>query len=615
MRSPARVLLTLLVLASFALGRAEAQQSAEYKTLREKVAEVQKQVSAKKDKEAAEALAAAETALAAAKAKETSAAGKKAVAGQETTLMALKKNIDAKKPAGAPAKPATGAPATPPAGGAGGVSFMKDVAPMLANKCGNCHMGGAMRGEFSMTSFDALMKGVKGASVIDAGKGKTSRLVEIIESGDMPRGGGKVSAMELASLTKWIDEGAKFDGPNRTAPLRALGGPRETVALAMATGNEKIKFSRDIAPILVANCIGCHGGQNAPRNLSLDSFQDILRGGQGGVVIAPGKGNESLLIKKLRGTSGDGARMPLRKDPLSEDVIGKVELWINEGAKFDGESPTMPTKTVAEIYEAKTMSHEQLAERREKLATANWKLGNPDVEFAQIETDHFLIIGNTVKSRLDEVAKIAEEQYDKVGKLFQVTDEKPLVKGKLTLFVFNRHFQYAEYGTMVEQRSLPKDWRGHWRFSIIDAYACIAPPKEEEDSMDRLLGELLVGCYIDSLGKVPGWFAQGAARAVSAKFAPKSPAVLSWDARIPTTLQEVGDPGALLEGKMDASSGSVVAYGFCKALVGRTQNYNALLKNLKEGKSFDDAFGAAYGSEPAPLLKSWAAGARTAKRR
>jgi len=54
------------------------------------------------------------------------------------------------------------------------------------------------------------------------GKSNGSRLVEVIESGDMPRAGAKVTKPELAAISKWIDEGAKFDGSDPKALLTKL---------------------------------------------------------------------------------------------------------------------------------------------------------------------------------------------------------------------------------------------------------------------------------------------------------------------------------------------------------------------------------------------------------
>lgn len=96
------------------------------------------------------------------------------------------------------------------------MSFSKHVVPILIGKCGNCHVNNA-RGDFSMSNFAVLKKGPPGGTVIFPGDPIGSRLIEVIESGDMPRGGLKVSADELATLKKWITEArSTMDRTSRT---------------------------------------------------------------------------------------------------------------------------------------------------------------------------------------------------------------------------------------------------------------------------------------------------------------------------------------------------------------------------------------------------------------
>src|SRR5204863_7657781 len=67
------------------------------------------------------------------------------------------------KPAGT--KPAEPKPASTKAAkaaaktsSAAGVSFVKDIAPILNARCGGCHVRNA-RGQFSMATYESLMKG------------------------------------------------------------------------------------------------------------------------------------------------------------------------------------------------------------------------------------------------------------------------------------------------------------------------------------------------------------------------------------------------------------------------------------------------------------------------
>jgi hypothetical protein len=83
------------------------------------------------------------------------------------------------------------------------------------------------KGDFHIPTYAALAR----SGVVQPGVGQASRIVEVIVSGDMPRGGGKVAAADLATLVKWIDMGAPYDGGDPTLPLAAIGGrprPRQT---------------------------------------------------------------------------------------------------------------------------------------------------------------------------------------------------------------------------------------------------------------------------------------------------------------------------------------------------------------------------------------------------
>ena len=101
-----------------------------------------------------------------------------------------------------------------------GLSFMKEVFPIFSAKCGNCHIRSA-KGGFSIATFADLKKGSDAGTVFFPGKAQGSRLMEVLASGDMPRGGGPLSDAEMTTIAKWIDAGAKFDGPSETAPLAA----------------------------------------------------------------------------------------------------------------------------------------------------------------------------------------------------------------------------------------------------------------------------------------------------------------------------------------------------------------------------------------------------------
>jgi hypothetical protein len=517
-----------------------------------------------------------------------------------------------------PAKPAarpmvkTTATRPQPAGAAGEISFTKQVAPLLVGKCGKCHVSAA-KGQFSMATFTSLMRGNKDGPVVLPGKGTGSRIIEVIESGDMPRGGGQVAKDELAMLTKWIDQGAKFDGRN---PADSLGGaapaaagkmePEPMLGVVAATGKESVLFSRDIAPVIAEQCIGCHGAQQNPGGqLRLTSFAALLKGGTSGVCVQPGRPAASLIVRKIKGLSG--ARMPLRKPPLSDDVIAKFDKWVAEGAKFDGHDPDDPTDFVASTYVASVSTHEQLAAARAQRAHQIWHLAIPDESPDEKETKNFLVLGNVGPEKLAEIADVAERDAAIIARNYHAPDGKPLVKGKMTLFVCSRRVDYSEFGKMVEEREIPSSGRGHSRFNVVNAYGSIVPPQNGEYSLVALVGQQVGGVYMASIGRTPQWFGDGAGAVIGLQLDSKDPRLKSWQQAIPGVLASGVKPDGFLTRSLSEEQNEVLSYGFVKTLMSSSAKFNSLLSSLRQGDDFDSAFRRAYGAAPAQAAMVWAA--------
>ena len=125
-----------------------------------------------------------------------------------------------------------------------------------------------------------------------------------------------------------VSIGALLAASVKVAPARA---PRPTPPNTQASPapSATIDFNRDIGPIFQASCIKCHGAEEPQGRLRLDSEQGALQGGVSGKVIVPGKGAESLLVKRVLG-SADGPRMPLGADALPAEQIRLIRAWINE---------------------------------------------------------------------------------------------------------------------------------------------------------------------------------------------------------------------------------------------------------------------------------------------
>lgn len=509
----------------------------------------------------------------------------------------------------------------------GTVSFVRDVAPILNSRCGNCHVRNA-RGMFSMATYESLMRGPPAGKVVFPGNIEGSDLIVKVQDKEMPPNGAGIPDAELAILKRWVQEGARFDGPSPTAQLTsylpagtstapAPTQPASTVQ--MATGRETVSFARDIAPVLAEKCTGCHGNDNPRNNLNLNTMASLIRGGDRGEPVLPGKPADSLLIKKLKGTA-EGARMPQRQPPLDDATIARFEKWIEEGARFDGLDAGQPVAEVAAIARAMRAGHEELKLDRVRLAEENWRLGMPSTPPRRAESTHFLVLGTVGENALADIAQRAEALAPRIAEMFRAPREQPLVKGRITLFVFSERYDYTEFGKMVEKRDIPASWRGHFRYSIVDAYGVVLVPKSSDYSLDALIGQQVAAVYLASLGRtVPRWFAEGCGRVVATRLAsgPDS-RILEWDQRLPGIVSGLAAPDDFLTGKLPPEDADICSFSFCKLLMSDARRFAGLLDGLRKGTDFAAAFAAAYGGPPNSLAARWVynppkAGVRRAK--
>lgn len=91
-------------------------------------------------------------------------------------------------------------------------------------------------------------------------------------------------------------------------------------------------FEKNIRPLLVEQCYGCHSEREAKREggLLLDSRAGWSVGGVSGAAIAASDIEASLLIRAVRYTDPD-VQMPPEK-PLSKEQVALLERWVAMGA-------------------------------------------------------------------------------------------------------------------------------------------------------------------------------------------------------------------------------------------------------------------------------------------
>jgi mono/diheme cytochrome c family protein len=129
----------------------------------------------------------------------------------------------------------------------------------------------------------------------------------------------------------------KHSLPRPNAALRlAVAVPTSAVvcllllAAAPSAARADDAFEKNIRPILVQHCQGCHGPEKQKAGLRLDSKAGWQTGGENGPAIVPGKPDRSLLIKAVRGAEGL-ERMP-PTGSLSPREIAALTKWVKDGA-------------------------------------------------------------------------------------------------------------------------------------------------------------------------------------------------------------------------------------------------------------------------------------------
>jgi mono/diheme cytochrome c family protein len=108
--------------------------------------------------------------------------------------------------------------------------------------------------------------------------------------------------------------------------------------LPPASDKTGVTYATDIKPVFDKSCVRCHGAEKPKGRLRLDSLAGVLKGGEDGKVILPGKSAESMLVHNVAYAGPKDLYMPPPKNkanigPLTKEEIGLIRAWIDQGAK------------------------------------------------------------------------------------------------------------------------------------------------------------------------------------------------------------------------------------------------------------------------------------------
>jgi len=109
------------------------------------------------------------------------------------------------------------------------VSFVREIAPILRDKCLTCHGPEKAKGEYRLDTFELLQKPGSGKSTpITSGAPAQSHLFELVTAADdddrMPQKDEALPKQQIALIERWIKEGARYDASDPKLSLAALAG-------------------------------------------------------------------------------------------------------------------------------------------------------------------------------------------------------------------------------------------------------------------------------------------------------------------------------------------------------------------------------------------------------
>ncbi|MEM8488818.1 MAG: c-type cytochrome domain-containing protein [Bacteroidota bacterium] len=96
-----------------------------------------------------------------------------------------------------------------------------------------------------------------------------------------------------------------------------------------------ISYVNHIQPIFDRYCTRCHAGTDAAEGLRLDSWENLVAGGNNGSALIAFDGDNSLMINMVTKLVGGPHPFELSADTLGQGEITFLKRWIDGGALFD----------------------------------------------------------------------------------------------------------------------------------------------------------------------------------------------------------------------------------------------------------------------------------------
>jgi formylglycine-generating enzyme required for sulfatase activity len=148
-----------------------------------------------------------------------------------------------------------------------------------------------------------------------------------------------------------------------------------------------VDFQKQVAPILEANCLTCHGPSNSLGGIRVDTREAVLKG-----VVVPGQPKQSRLYTAIETPPGKAGAMPPGGPQISKEQRELIRQWIESGAPWPEKFTirvNKAAKSEAAEREAVAKLHAQIVAKTKETTPAQMQpykttIPGTDVSFSMV---------------------------------------------------------------------------------------------------------------------------------------------------------------------------------------------------------------------------------------
>ncbi|SFI17090.1 c-type cytochrome domain-containing protein [Planctomicrobium piriforme] len=507
-----------------------------------------------------------------------------------------------------------------PAAKADELSFMKDVAPIINQRCIECHGETNPRNGLRLDTFAGWRAGGRSGQLLVPGNPTASLIVARINAaegqGRMPRNGDPLSGEDKEKITNWIKKGARFDGGNENLTLAAIifEEAKKNVKIPKPTGKETVSFTKDIAPFMTNLCLNCHNARRQAGGLSVENFFDIMKGGESGEVIIPGDMENSRFFRLVGGL--ELPRMPQGQGRITRQNYEDLKKWFEEGNTYDGGDPLTPIRSfvpsAAEMAKS-TFGSKSEDEMRALRETGSMKLFHDaagSAEPARVNSENFLLLGNVDQRRLETVQGWADSQLKRLQTDFSGNGQA--WRGRLAILVLKDREDYEQLAEAEEKR-IDNETFGHAKVTLghEDAYVVLQDLGDKPargPGLQASLVEQLTAAYLSKGDRpLPLWLTNGTGLMMAEELL--GPAqVKAMKETAAGLAPAVNQPDEVfVDGTFSAASSGAIGYTLVKYLIDRggMSRFVLFVRALERGDAVNAALQSIYGSNSTTVANAY----------